>query len=77
MTHSKKVSSTFLWYETQQWKEIEMASLYEQYIIEQDEDVFRRNWSSYDQAMMENKLRQIKKEVYEKICKELSVIPVS
>ncbi len=49
-----------------------MASLYEQYIIEQDEDVFRRNWSSSDQAMMENKLRQIKKEVYEKICKELS-----
>lgn len=49
-----------------------MASLYEQYIIEQDEDVFRRNWSSYDQAMMENKLRQIKQEVYEKICKELS-----
>ena len=49
-----------------------MTSFYEQYIIEQDEEVFRHNWNSYGQAMMDNKLEQIKKEVYEKICKELS-----
>lgn len=48
-----------------------MTSFYEQYIIDRDEDVFRRNWSSYDQAMKKNKLQRIKKEVYEKICKEL------
>lgn len=49
-----------------------MESPYEQYIIDKDEDVFRHNWSSYDQAVIDNKLQHLKKELYEKICKELS-----
>lgn len=49
-----------------------MATLYEQYILNQDKDIFRHQWSSYDQAAMENKLQQIKMEIYEKICEELS-----
>lgn len=51
---------------------IRMETLYEQYILNQDRDIFRYQWSSYNQAAMENKLEQIKKEIYEKICKELS-----
>lgn len=49
-----------------------MATLYEQYIIDQDEDILRYNWSSYDQAAKRNKMEHTKQEVYEKICKELS-----
>lgn len=49
-----------------------METFYEQYILDKDEDVFRHNWNSYDYAARKNKLQQIKKEVYEKICKELS-----
>lgn len=51
---------------------IKMATLYEQYILNQDKDIFRHQWSSYNQAAMENKLQQIKMEIYEKICEELS-----
>lgn len=49
-----------------------MATFYEQYILDQDDDIFRYQWSSYNQTSMENKLQQLKMEVYEKICKELS-----
>ncbi len=49
-----------------------MTSFPEQYILDRDKDVFKRNWSSYDYAARKNKLQRIKKEVYEKICKELS-----
>ncbi|MDE6998858.1 MAG: hypothetical protein K2P73_00960 [Lachnospiraceae bacterium] len=49
-----------------------MESFDEQYIIDCDETVFRYNWISYNQAMLNNKLCQLKKEVYEKIRKELS-----
>lgn len=44
----------------------------QEYVLEQDEQVYGYHWHSYEESMKRNTLRRIERQVYEKICEEIS-----
>ena len=54
------------------WQEEENMSDLQDYLLEWDGQVYNYHWHSYGEAMKRNTLRRIERQVYEKICEEIS-----
>jgi hypothetical protein len=44
----------------------------EAYLLNGDTELQRLNWDSYDKAKRKNESRRLERELYEKLCKEIT-----